>query len=31
VCLALASEPYDEKDYFRDYRDYLREMGKAES
>ena len=27
VCLALASEPYDEKDYIRDYRDYLRFMG----
>jgi hypothetical protein len=29
VCLALASEPYDEKDYFRDYREYLRTMGEA--
>jgi len=27
VCLVLASETYDEKDYFRDYREYLRAMG----
>jgi hypothetical protein len=27
VCLALASEPYDEKDYFREYSDYLRFVG----
>src|SRR5512139_636684 len=31
VCLALASEPYDEKDYYRDYREYLRAMGGAGS
>ena len=31
VCLALASEAYDEKDYFRDYREYLRAMGGADS
>ena len=24
VCLVLASEPYDEADYIRDYEDYLR-------
>jgi len=29
VCLVLASEPYDEKDYYRDYREYLRVMGGA--
>ena len=29
VCLALASELYDEKDYYRDYREYLRVMGGA--
>ncbi len=23
VCMALASEPYDEKDYFRDYDEFL--------
>ena len=27
VCLALASEPYDEKDYYRDYREYLLAVG----
>jgi hypothetical protein len=27
VCLALASEPYDEKGYYRDYREYLRALG----
>lgn len=27
VCLALASEPYDEKDYFREYSEYLRFVG----
>ena len=27
VCLALASESYDEKDYYRDYKDYLRAVG----
>jgi hypothetical protein len=27
VCLVLASETYDEKDYFREYRDYLKEIG----
>jgi len=26
VCLALASEVYDEKDYFRDYAEYLRAL-----
>jgi hypothetical protein len=26
VCLALASEGYDEKDYYRDYKEYLRAM-----
>ena len=31
VCLALASEPYDEKDYYRDYREYLRALGGAEA
>ena len=31
VCLALASEQYDEKDYFRDYREYLRARGGAAS
>jgi hypothetical protein len=29
VCLALASEPYDEKDYFRDYNEYLLAVGGA--
>jgi hypothetical protein len=27
VCLVLASEPYDEKGYYRDYRTYLRVLG----
>ena len=27
VCLVLASETYDEKDYFRDYQDYLAAVG----
>jgi hypothetical protein len=27
VCLVLASEPYDEKGYYRDYRQYLRALG----
>src|SRR5947209_3597226 len=27
VCLALASECYDENDYYRDYREFLRAMG----
>lgn len=31
VCLVLASEPYDERDYFRDYREYLRAQGGASS
>jgi len=31
VCLVLASEPYDERDYFRDYREYLRAQGGANS
>ena len=30
VCLVLASEVYNEKDYFRDYREYLRAMGGAD-
>jgi RimJ/RimL family protein N-acetyltransferase len=30
VCLALASESYDEKDYFRDYREYLRGHGRRQ-
>jgi hypothetical protein len=29
VCLALASEGYDEKDYYREYKEYLRAMGGA--
>jgi hypothetical protein len=29
VCLVLASEPYDEKDYFRDYNQYLLAVGGA--
>ena len=31
VCLVLASEPYDERDYFRDYREYLRAQGGSSS
>jgi hypothetical protein len=31
VCLALASEPYDEKDYFRDYNQYLLGVGGAQT
>jgi hypothetical protein len=27
VCAVLASEPYDEKDYYRDYREYLLAVG----
>jgi hypothetical protein len=27
VCLVLASEGYDEHDYFREYKEYLRAMG----
>jgi hypothetical protein len=27
VCLALASEPYDAKDYFRDYNEFLLAVG----
>ena len=26
VCMVLASEPYDEKDYFREYKDFIREV-----
>jgi len=26
VCLALASEPYNAEDYYREYRDYLRAL-----
>ncbi|MDB6111994.1 MAG: hypothetical protein JWR69_3744 [Pedosphaera sp.] len=29
VCLVLASEPYSEGDYYRDYKDYLKAMGGA--
>jgi len=29
VCLALASEPYDEKDYFREYNQFLLAVGGA--
>lgn len=29
VCLALASQPYSEGDYYRDYREYLRAVGGA--
>lgn len=29
VCLALASELYDEKDYLRDYQDYLRALAES--
>jgi hypothetical protein len=29
VCLVLASEPYDEADYYRDYQTYLRAMRAA--
>jgi hypothetical protein len=29
VCLALASAPYDEADYHRDYRDYLQALRRA--
>jgi hypothetical protein len=29
VCLALASELYDAKDYFRDYNEYLRALGEV--
>lgn len=28
VCLVLASQPYDESDYFRNYEDFLLEIGK---
>jgi hypothetical protein len=31
VCLVLASAPYDEKDYYRDYAEYLRVRGGANS
>jgi hypothetical protein len=31
VCLALASEPYNEKDYFREYSEYLRAVGEFKS
>ena len=30
VCLALASTPYDESDYYRDYKRYLLAVGGAE-
>jgi hypothetical protein len=29
VCLALASEPYDEKDYYREYNQFLLAVGGA--
>ena len=29
VCLALASEPYDAKDYYRDYHEYLRALSEV--
>jgi hypothetical protein len=29
VCLVLASEPYSEGDYYRDYKDYLKAIGGA--
>jgi hypothetical protein len=28
VCLVLASQPYDESDYFRNYEEFLLEIGK---
>ncbi len=31
VCLALASHSYDEKDYYREYKDYLSAMGGAKA
>src|SRR5947209_7358930 len=31
VCLVLASEPYNEGDYYRDYREYLKAIGGASS
>jgi len=31
VCLALASEPYSENDYYRDYRKYLQAVGGSEA
>ena len=31
VCLVLASSPYDEADYFRDYRRFLRASRRARS
>jgi WxcM-like, C-terminal len=31
VCLVLASEPYSENDYYRDYRKYLQAVGGAAS
>jgi hypothetical protein len=27
VCLVLASEPYKESDYYRDYQEYIRALG----
>lgn len=29
VCMVLASQPYDEADYIRDYDDFLRESGRG--
>jgi glyoxylate utilization-related uncharacterized protein len=29
VCMALASLPYDEADYYRNYQDFLNSIGKA--
>lgn len=31
VCLALASDPFDEDDYIRDYDEYLKQVGAASS
>lgn len=31
VCMVLASHPYDEADYYRDYDEFLSEVGKAAS
>jgi dTDP-4-dehydrorhamnose 3,5-epimerase-like enzyme len=30
VCLVLASQPYDESDYYRDYPEFLRAVGSGE-
>ena len=31
VCLALASEPYDPNDYYRDYNEYLRALSEVKT